>query len=205
MIGIFGGTFDPVHYGHLRPAQEIMSALLLQKLFLVPASTPPHRQAPVARAEQRLQMVRLAVTDFQDLTVDDCEIRRGGISYTVDTLQYYRQQYPQTPLCLLMGSDAFSSLETWHQWQRIPTLAHLVVMQRPYQQQDAIPQWSEACLVSDVNELSATSAGKVYLHAVTPQDISATAIRQAISRHEDVAQMMPAPVLQYIQQHHLYE
>lgn len=205
MIGIFGGTFDPVHYGHLRPAQEIMAALSLHKLFLVPALTPPHRQAAVASAEQRLQMVRLATREFQHLTVDDCEIRRGGISYTVETLQTYRQQYPQTPLCLLIGSDAFSLLESWHQWQQIPKLAHLVVMQRPHQEQDAIPQWSEACLVSNVNELSTTSAGKVYLHAVTPQDISATAIRQAISRNEDVAYMLPAPVLQYIQQHRLYE
>lgn len=205
MIGIFGGTFDPVHYGHLRPAREVMSTLSLQKLFLVPASTPPHRQPPVVDAAQRLQMTQLAVTEFPELTVDDGEIQRGGTSYTVDTLQTYRQLYPQTPMCLLVGSDVFASLETWHQWQRIPELAHLVVMQRPHHKADAIPQWSEDRVTQEISELSTTLAGKVYRCAVTLQDISATAVRQAIGRHADVAHMVPAPVLQYIQQHHLYE
>ncbi len=205
MIGIFGGTFDPVHYGHLRPAQEILRALSLQKLYLVPASTPPHRQSSAVDAVQRLQMTQLATTEFPELIVDDCEIQRGGISYTVDTLQTYRQHYPQTPMCLLMGSDVFASLESWHQWQRIPELAHLVVMQRPQYKTGAIPQWSEDRLTQEISELSTTLAGKVYLHTVTPQDISATAIRQDLKKHEDVTHMLPAPVLQYIQQHHLYE
>ncbi len=205
MIGIFGGTFDPIHYGHLRPVAEVRRALLLEKLFLLPASIPPHRQAPVATAAQRLQMAQLAVNEFPGLEVDDCEIQRGGISYTVETLQHYRQQYPHIPLCLLVGSDAFASLETWHQWQTLPTLAHFVVMQRPHHESVAVPAWSEQHLTTDIGELSATDSGKVYFHKVSPQDISATGIRQAIEKGKDVAALLPSAVLKYIKQHHIYE
>jgi nicotinate-nucleotide adenylyltransferase len=205
MIGIFGGTFDPIHYGHLRPVVEVRQVLQLEKLFLLPVSTPPHRQAPIATAEQRLQMVRLAVAEFPGLEVDDCEIQRGGISYTVETLQHYRQRYPHIPLCLLVGSDAFASLQTWHQWQRLSTLAHLVVMQRPHHEPVAVPGWSEQHLTTDIEELSATTSGKIYFHKVTPQDISATGIRQAIGKGKAVATFLPSAVLKYINQHHLYE
>ncbi|MFV1997094.1 MAG: nicotinate-nucleotide adenylyltransferase [Acidiferrobacterales bacterium] len=205
MIGIFGGTFDPIHYGHLRPVAEVHQALQLEKLFLLPASTPPHRQAPVASAEQRLQMTKLALDEFPGMEVDDSEIRRGGISYTVETLEHYRRQYPHFPLCLLLGSDAFATLETWHQWQKLPTLAHLVVMQRPHYESVAVPGWSEEHLTIDSRELSATDSGKIYFHKVTPQDISATGIRQAISEDQVVAALLPSTVIKYIKQHHIYE
>lgn len=204
MIGIFGGTFDPIHYGHLRPAAEVGQALSLVKLFLVPASIPPHRPAPVATAEQRLHMVQLAADEFAELAVGDCEIRRGGISYTVDTLRHYRQLYPQISLCLLLGSDAFASLQSWHQWQSLLTLAHLVVMQRPHHD-NVVPEWSEARLTRHVDELMSSVSGKVHIHKVTPQDISATGVRQAIAAKNELATLLPPRVLQYIQKHHLYE
>ncbi len=204
MIGIFGGTFDPIHYGHLRPAAEVEQLLSLEKLFLVPASIPPHRHAPVATAEQRLQLTRLAVSEFPQLEVDDYEIRRGGISYTIDTLRHYRQLYPQTSLCLLLGSDAFASLQSWHQWQSILTVAHLVVMQRPHHA-DVVPDWSEAQLTTHVDELMNSVSGKIYIHKVTPQDISATGIRQAIAAKNEFATLLPSRVLQYIQKHNMYE
>lgn len=205
MIGIFGGTFDPIHYGHLRSVAEVQQALQLEKLFLLPASIPPHRQAPVATTEQRLRMTQLAVNEFPGLEVDDCEIQRGGISYTVDTLQHYRHQYPHIPLCLLLGSDAFASLETWHQWQTLLTLAHLVVMQRPHHESVAASGWSEQHLTTDIGELSATNSGKIYFHKVAPQDISATAIRQDINKGKAVTALLPPAVMSYIKQHHIYE
>ncbi|MEE8388134.1 MAG: nicotinate-nucleotide adenylyltransferase [Acidiferrobacterales bacterium] len=204
MIGIFGGTFDPIHYGHLRPAAEVGQLLSLEKLFLVPASVPPHRQAPVATAEQRLQLMRLAVSEFPQMEVDDCEIRRGGISYTVDTLRHYRQLYPQTSLCLLLGSDAFASMQSWHQWRSLLTLAHLVVMQRPHHD-DVVPEWSEARLIRHVDGLMNSASGKVYIQKVTPQDISATGIRQAIAAKNEFATLLPSRVLQYIQKYNIYE
>lgn len=205
MIGIFGGTFDPIHYGHLRPVAEVLQALQLEKLFLLPVSTPPHRQAPIATAEQRLQMALLGVDEFPGLEVDDYEIQRGGISYTVETLQHYRQLYRQIPLCLVVGSDAFASLETWHQWQTLPTLVHLVVMQRPHPEPVAGSGWSKERLTTDIEELSAANSGKIYFHNVTLQDISATRIRQAIGKGKAVATLLPPAVLSYIKQHHLYE
>ncbi len=204
MIGIFGGTFDPIHYGHLRPAAEVGQLLSLEKLFLVPASVPPHRQAPVATAEQRLQLMRLAVSEFPQMEVDDCEIRRGGISYTVDTLRHYRQLYPQTSLCLLLGSDAFASMQSWHQWRSLLTLAHLVVMQRPHHD-DVVPEWSEARLIRHVDGLMNSASGKVYIQKVTPQNISATGIRQAIAAKNEFATLLPSRVLQYIQKYNIYE
>lgn len=204
MIGIFGGTFDPIHYGHLRPTQEIKQALSLKSLFLVPVAIPPHRNAPLATAAQRLHMVNIAIEDFTELSVDDCEIKRGGISYTVDTLRYFRERYPRMPLCLLLGGDAFVSFQTWHQWESIPNLVHITVMQRPHHEFE-IPQWCEARLTQNIEELSKSVAGKVYLHKVAPVDISATVIRQAIKSDEDISSMLPNPVQHYIETHQIYE
>lgn len=206
MIGIFGGTFDPIHYGHLRPAQEIKQALSLEKLFLVPASVPPNRPAPVASTAQRLHMVQLATDEFPELVVDDCEIQRDGPSYTVDTLHYFRQRFPREPLCLLLGADAFASLQSWHQWQALPTLAHIVVMLRPHHGDapPTLPAWSKAHQIHNIDELAASVSGKVYIHKVSPQDISATAIRQAIVAQNNISTLLPRLVQQYIDKHHLY-
>ena len=130
-LGILGGTFDPIHYGHLRPAQEVLRALDLAEIRVIPAANPPHRRPPVATPEQRLRMVELAVAGVPGFTVDDREFRRGGPSYTVLTLESLRSEFGERPLCLLMGLDAFEGIETWHQWQRLPELAHFIVMTRP--------------------------------------------------------------------------
>ena len=153
MIGIFGGTFDPIHYGHLRPASEIRRTLNLDALYLVPAANPPHRPSPVATPAQRLTMLELALTEFPELQVDDRELQRGGISYTVDTLRSYRSQYPQAALALLVGTDAFDGIETWHQWQQLPELAHIVVMQRPGRVPETSREWVTERAVSAESDL----------------------------------------------------
>ncbi len=206
-IGILGGTFDPIHYGHLRPAGEVLRALELAEIRFIPAANPPHRHAPVATATQRLRMVELAIGDIPGFVVDDREIRRGGPSYTVPTLESLRREFGARPLCLLMGMDAFEGIETWHQWQRLPELAHLVVMTRPgwaFPPGAALPAWARERLEQEPDKLAQAGAGKIYFQAVTPQDISATQIRGAIAGGNPVEGFLPSSVLEYIHTHRIY-
>jgi nicotinate-nucleotide adenylyltransferase len=206
-IGILGGTFDPIHHGHLRPAQEALHALDLAEIRVIPAANPPHRRTPVATAAQRLRMVELAVAGIPGFVVDDREIRRGGLSYTVPTLDSLRREVGARPLCLLMGMDAFEGIETWHQWKRLPELAHLVVMTRPgwtFPSGTALPEWARERAVREPDQLVLTGAGKIYFQAVTPQDISATRIREAIAGGKPVDDFLPSAVLEYIHAHRIY-
>ena len=205
MIGILGGTFDPIHYGHLRPARDVQQALGLTELRVIPAANPPHRRAPVATAEQRFKMVELACAEFPGFHADCREITRGGASYTVLTLQSLRQEFRDAPLCLLMGVDAFEGLETWHQWQRLPELAHIVVMTRPGWSIPAIlPPWAQARLCREARELQRLPAGKIFFQPVSPQDISATRIRESLARGEAVDAWLPPVVAEYIRVNSVY-
>ncbi len=130
-FAMLGGTFDPVHYGHLRFADEVRRSLGLKELHLVPAGDPPHRSGPVASAADRLAMLRLAVAEFPGLVVDSREVDRAGKSYTVLTLEALRREDAQRPLLLLVGADAFRGLPSWHRWRELFALAHLVVVARP--------------------------------------------------------------------------
>jgi nicotinate-nucleotide adenylyltransferase len=206
-IGILGGTFDPIHYGHLRPAQEVLRALDLAEVRIIPAANPPHRRAPLATAEQRLRMAELAVAEFPGLRVDDREIKRGGPSYTVLTLESLRVEFGARPLCLLLGLDAFEGLETWYQWQRLPELAHFVVMTRPgwsLPAAEALPAWVRGCLAHAEDDLAQASGGKIYFQTVSPQDISATRIREAIACGEVVDGLLPSAVLDYVRTNRIY-
>ncbi len=130
-IALLGGTFDPVHYGHLRFADDVRRALGLDEVRLLPARDPPHRAGPAATAADRLAMLRLAVAEFPGLAVEERELRRDGKSYTVLTLEELRHEDPQRPLWLLLGADAFLGLPTWHRWREVFALAHVVVVARP--------------------------------------------------------------------------
>jgi len=206
-LGILGGTFDPIHYGHLRPAQEILRALDLAEIRIIPAANPPHRRPPVATPEQRLRMVELAVAGVPGFTVDDREFRREGPSYTVLTLESLRREFGERPLYLLMGLDAFEGIETWHRWQRLPELAHFIVMTRPgweFPAGERLPPWARDRLVRETSKLTQAGAGKIYFQAVTPQDISATRIREALARGEPVEAWLPFAVLEYIRANRVY-
>lgn len=206
-LGILGGTFDPIHYGHLRPAQETLRALDLAEIRVIPAANPPHRRPPVATPEQRLRMVELAVAGVPGFTADDREFRRGGLSYTVLTLESLRREFGERPLCLLLGLDAFEGIETWHQWQRLLELAHFIVMTRPGWEFPAgarLPPWARDREVRDTSMLNQASSGKIYYQAVTPQDISATRIREALARGEPVDAWLPSAVLEYIRANRVY-
>lgn len=202
-LGLLGGTFDPIHYGHLRPAQEVLDALSLDEMRLIPSARPPHRAAPVASAEQRLRMAQLAVTEFPRFSVDDREIRRSGPSYTVPTLESLRVEMGDRPLCLVLGLDAFLGLESWHRWGEIPDLAHLVVLTRPGWVLGDLPAWAGGRL-GPPEDLALSPAGRLFFLAVKPQNISATGIRSALARGQSVQGLLPQAVQGFICQNHLY-
>ena len=130
-MGIFGGTFDPIHYGHLRSAFELLQALDLGEIRFIPSAQPPHRDSTSAAPELRLRMVEVAVEGQAGFTVDDLEFRRDGPSYSVDTLEALRAEHAETSLCLIVGMDAYLGLTSWHRWDEILDLAHIVVAHRP--------------------------------------------------------------------------
>ena len=208
MIGLFGGTFDPIHYGHLRPARSAYGVLGLSRLHFMLAARPPHRQAPQASAEQRWQMLRLAVSQEPGFIADDRELRRQGPSYTVDTVVAMRQALTDSPMCLLMGADAFLGLSSWHQWQRLVDLTHIVVLHRPgwplSEGNDAWPAGMHQRLVRDRQQLAASAGGLLLLLELEPVEISATAIRRALAAGDSIEHSVPPAVAQYIQEHGLY-
>lgn len=209
MIGIFGGTFDPIHYGHLRAAREVYDRLKLSELRFISAAQPPHRRQPLASAEDRLTMVRLAIENEPGFAADDRELKRGGPSYTVLTLESLRAELgAAVPLCLLIGADAFLEFETWHRWQEIPALAHLVVMLRPgapaTRNPSTWPAWARERACHVASELAKAPAGRVMFVDISPQDISATRIRDAIARGAAVTEQLPEAVWRYIRRHGLY-
>ena len=207
MIGVFGGTFDPIHFGHLRPLWEVKEALQFETLRLIPSFIPPHRGKPGAMAEQRLQMLRLAVDGVPGFAIDERELERGGASYTVDTLQSLRDELGNVPLCWVMGLDAFLGLESWHEWQRMTELAHIVVTQRPgseHPRAGVLSELVERHQAFEVAELKMAAAGLIYFQDVTQLDISATDIRRRLAEKQDVRFLMPDAVRQYIGQHKLY-
>jgi nicotinate-nucleotide adenylyltransferase len=211
-LAILGGTFDPVHYGHLRLADEIAQAQAPIEVHLVPARDPPHRGAPHASARDRLAMLKLAQAEFPRLIVDAREIERPGKSYTVLTLEELRREVPQRPLVLILGADALLGLTTWHRWQDLFGLAHLLVVARPGIELaiDRLPphlrhEWTRRA-TRDVAALRTRRAGAILMQPVTPQPISATAIRQALAegRFDAVRGLLPSAVLAYIRSNRLY-
>ena len=214
IIAILGGTFDPIHYGHLRLGADVKSAVGLDEVRLVPAGDPPHRAPPVASAEHRLAMTELGCAEFPGLIADAREVHRPGPSYTVLTLESLREEQRGRPLALVIGADAFAGLEQWRRWQQLFTLAHFLVVERPGTAFDpaALPatlrtQW-ERRLTTDAMRLERSLAGAILRVDVTPQPISASSIRAALARgaagRNTVRGLLPASVLAYIDRNQLY-
>lgn len=203
MICLLGGTFDPIHYGHLRPARDAVEALGCAVLHVIPAAQPPHRSAPVASAAQRLRMVELAVAEFPGFRADDRELRRGGPSYSVLTLESLRAEYGSQPLCLLLGMDAFLGFESWHRWQDILDLTHLVVLTRPGWTTHGRAAWAQE-RHGDKAMLSRSAAGHVFFLSVDPQNISATQLRTAFAQGGTVRGLLPEAVREFICQNKIY-
>lgn len=208
MIGVFGGTFDPIHFGHLRPALDILQDLSLREIRFIPLNTPVHRSQPVATGAQRLAMVRAAVQGQSGFLVDERELERSGESYSYDTLTSLRAEIgPDEPLCLLTGLDAFGELFTWYRWKEIAGMAHLVVMRRPFAREPTAPEllgWMESRLATASQELARAPGGLVIFREVVQLDISASAIRSLVVRGLSPRFLLPEPVLTLIEREGLY-
>ena len=200
MIGLFGGAFDPIHFGHLRAALEVREALRLDEVRLLPLGVAVHRQQPVADGALRLRMVQAAVAGVPGLVADDRELNRSGRSYTVDTLTDLRAEVgADVPLCLLVGGDAFNGFFEWHRPRDILGLAHLAVMRRPgsvLPRDPALREELELRRTEQPADLHAAPAGRIWLQAVTQLDISSTRIRRAIARGASPRFLLPDAVLE---------
>ena len=206
-IGIFGGTFDPVHFGHLRAATEAKEKLAIQDFRLLPAGNPPHRKGTYANGCHRLAMLRLAVADHPDIAVDDREVQRGGASYMADTLQDIRHQSGDYPLLLFVGQDAANRLDTWHRWKDLFDLAHVIIMTRPQSPHAYSPELAgiiQARETSDKDDLYASPQGRVYYLEVTQLAISSTDIRSQVNAGLSPRFLLPDRILGYIHYHGLY-
>jgi nicotinate-nucleotide adenylyltransferase len=206
-LAIFGGTFDPVHYGHLRCADEAREKLGLNNLYLLPAGTPPHRKPPQATTRQRLEMLHLAQAEFPQLEIDDRETRRSGPSYMVDTLQELRTEFPQTPLLLLIGQDAANHLHSWFHWEQLFELAHIVILTRPgakAEYRSDLARQMQRRLSADVQALCRSDAGGVLYLEVASIDVSATSIKSIMRLGRSPRSMLPGVVLDYINENQLY-
>lgn len=196
-VGVFGGTFDPIHIGHLRTAFELLHGLGLKEIRFVPCRMPPHRPPTVAPDALRWRMVEGALAGQAGFVADDRELRRAGPSYTVDTLASLRAELPDRPLCLILGMDAFLGLPAWHRWQEILGLAHIVVARRPGWRNE--PDGALAALVAerrlaDPGQLGAAVAGGILVREVTQLEIASSTIRQLVTDGGDPRFLVPDPV-----------
>ena len=206
-IGIFGGTFDPIHFGHLRSALELYQTLDLAEVRFIPCYQPVHRKLPIASPEDRLAMVRTAVAAEPVFKVDDCEIQRKGPSYMIDTLEHLRRILPETPLCLIMGIDALLGFPSWHRYEDILKLANLVVAHRPQYHlphTGTVAELIKHRLKQNPTVIHESLAGNIILQPVTPLEISATDIRKQIAMGRSPRYLLPDGVYKYIQEHGVY-
>jgi nicotinate-nucleotide adenylyltransferase len=207
-IGIFGGTFDPVHMGHLRVAEEVRESFSLERIVFVPVLMPPHkRDYRIAEADDRLHMLRAGTRGNRFFQTSETEIRRGGVSYTIDTLKGFEKRFGE--VYFLIGIDAFSEIDTWHAYRELFRHAHFIVMTRPTRNQSSLLNLlprdiRDEVRVLDENTLEHTSGKRIYLRGITQLDISSTKIKELLKNGRSVRYLVPGPVEKYIHQRGLY-
>lgn len=207
-LAIMGGTFDPVHNGHLRTAVEILDRFHYSALKLIPCFQPVHKGRPSVLPQQRFEMAELAISSDDRLCVDSREMDREGPSYSIDTLRDLRSEVgPDESLIMVLGMDSFLSLPTWYKWQEIMDYAHLLVVSRPGWEPDLISELSGFCenyRAASPHELQCAPSGRVWFETLTPLGISSSMIRELARKKESIAYLLPEPVQKYIEQHQLY-
>jgi nicotinate-nucleotide adenylyltransferase len=213
LIGIFGGTFDPIHYGHLRIAEEVAEMIDVQKMHFIPAGYPRLRCSPEASLQHRAAMVGLAIEGNPRFILDEREIRRPGVSYSVESLRELKQELGEdATLCFVTGADAFMNLASWHRWRELFELCHFIIAARPghvlTENLDMLPQeLSAECTrrwVSSVDSLRHATSGMIFIAQTTLLDISATVIRARVAAGKSIRYLIPDVALDYIAVNHLY-
>ena len=201
---VFGGTFDPIHLGHLGAVSALRDALPVETVIWLPAGEPPHRPPPVASAAHRLAMLQLALAEQADYVIDTRELDRSGPSYTVLSLEELREEYPDQPLCLALGLDAALGLTKWHRWREVLALAGIAVMRRPgWSLPEPLPQWWRDAQSHPRDSLP-TSGGWMRFVDIPPIDTAAAQIRADLMSGRSVEAKVPAAVARYIKEHELY-
>jgi len=204
LIGLYGGTFDPVHRGHTHAALSVKQALGLDEVRMVLAARPGHRTVPVSDSQHRWQMLRLACAECPGLTPDDSELHRHGTSYTIDTVAALRASDAADVPCWILGQDAYATLPVWHRWQSLLEYCNLVVVKRPGTDQVEPQQVRDLSAAFEVNDFDPTRIGQIYRVSVPMKEISATDIRARLAAGNTVEHLLAAPVYTYIRQHRLY-
>ncbi|ART79817.1 nicotinate-nucleotide adenylyltransferase [Oceanisphaera avium] len=207
-IGLLGGTFDPIHVGHLRPAIAMLEQLGLSEVRLIPNYIPPHKATPDSDANHRLNMAKLAAAATPGLVVDARELNRNRPSYTLDTLKELRGEHPTRALCFIMGMDSLCSLDKWHGWQELLNYAHLVVGHRPGWQPQfntTLHDFIQRHLTDDASLLSSKTQGHIYLFNNPQLDISSSQIRHCLQAGNNPQYLLPEGVLNYIRDKGLYQ
>jgi nicotinate-nucleotide adenylyltransferase len=208
-IGLFGGTFDPIHIGHLRVAEEIREDFSLDRIYFIPDGVPPHKRGrTITGTDERLRMVKAAIRGNRFFGVSEIEARRPGPSYTIDTLNQFGKRFEE--LYFLIGIDAFSEIETWHLYKELFYHTHFIVMTRPTQNRRAPLGMFPRVVEKDVEKVSNTvfrhtSGKRIYLHDITQMDISSTKVKELLKKHRSIRYLVPASVGKIITERGLYK
>ena len=206
-IGILGGTFDPIHYGHLRSALEVQQQLDLQEIRFIPCQYPVHKSSVVASAAHRLAMLKQAIINQPNFCIDERELTRATPSYMIDTLISLKKDFPTQPLCLLIGHDAFANFTQWHRWTELINFSHLIVLDRPDSSSvidNKLQNFVANHLTVDISAIRESTAGQILFFNNTLLQISSRNIRQQITKCYNPQYLLPDTVYEYIKEHNLY-
>ncbi|WP_348709120.1 nicotinate-nucleotide adenylyltransferase [uncultured Pseudoalteromonas sp.] len=208
MIAIFGGTFDPIHLGHINMAQQCVQQCQLDTLYFMPCAIPAHKAKPGISDEHRINMLKLAIENNPHFAIDYRELNREGASYSLLSLKELRAENPSSPIIFLIGMDSFNSLDKWFKWQEIVELCHIVVYQRPGQHcqvSGELAVYKENAFTEQLSQLQQTHAGKLFFLDGLQVNAASSEIRKKLHLNDNIAELLPTTVSQYIAQHHLYQ
>jgi len=207
LIGVLGGTFDPIHNGHIHLALEVRDKLKLDEVKLIPANIPPHRSTPTTSADDRKKMTELAICDQKNLSVDFREIENKNISYTINTLISLRTEFPNDALFLIVGEDVFNMVDSWKDWQSLLNYTHIIVATRPDDDKnisDELKIWQDKNRIDDIKILKTTLSGYIFYINTPIVKISSSMIRKYYSEHKNIGVYLPANIITYIKDNNLY-